>query len=368
MDLYLELAEKLRRRIASGELEPGERLPPIREMAARWGCSPGTVSRAYGLLADEGLLAAHGRRGTLVAPGPIQLSKRDVRWASLVNRAERYLLEGVGAGHSPAEVETALAAAVARWKELQREGATPAKHARQPVVGKLRFAGSHDLLLEILEDMIAAGNPAVELTLEFVGSLGGLIALQRGEADLAGAHLWDEGTDAYNVPFVERVLPGCTCLLLTLARRELGLILPAGNPDGITGLEDLKGAEVHLIHRQPGSGTRVWLETQLRRLGIDPDSILASDQIATTHSCVARAVASGEINVGLGIYAAAAGYGLDFLPLTRERYELVIPDRTWRRPEAQTLARLIRSDALCERIETLGGYDASQTGEERWVK
>lgn len=368
MDLYLEIAETLRRRIASGELEPGERLLPIREMAARWGCSPGTVSRAYGLLADEGLLRARGRRGTQVASNPVELSKRDVRWASLVNRAERYLLEGIGTGHSPAEVETALSAAVAHWKELQREDTAPAKPVYGPVAGKLRFAGSHDLLLEILGDMLNAGSPAVELSLEFVGSLGGLIALQRGEADLAGAHLWDEETATYNVPFVERVLPGCTCLLLTLALRELGLVLPAGNPDGFSGLEDLKRADAPFVHRQPGSGTRVWLEAQLRRLGIDPESIPAGERIATTHSAVARAVVEGRARVGLAIYAAAASHGLDFLPLTRERYELVIPERTWRRPEAQTLAEFIGSAALRGRIETLGGYDVSQTGEERWVR
>jgi putative molybdopterin biosynthesis protein len=130
----------------------------------------------------------------------------------------------------------------------------------------------------------------------------------------------------------------------------------------------LKRADVPFVHRQPGSGTRVWLEAQLRRLGIDPESIPAGEQVATTHSAVARAVVEGKARVGLTIYAAAASHGLDFLPLTKERYELVIPERAWQRPEAQTLAEFIRSNALRRRIEALGGYDASQTGEERWVR
>ena len=118
--LYQEIAEALRRRIASGELKPGEKLPPVREMAGQWNCTPGTVSRAYAQLAREGLVTGHRGGGTRVAPGEGRPEGSVWQWALLVNRAEQFVLEAVSNGYTPVQIETALAVALARWQESDR--------------------------------------------------------------------------------------------------------------------------------------------------------------------------------------------------------------------------------------------------------
>jgi putative molybdopterin biosynthesis protein len=145
------------------------------------------------------------------------------------------------------------------------------------------------------------------------------------------------------------------------------LILPPGNPQGVEGLGELTRPEVRLVNRQPGSGTRVWLDAQLGALKIEPGSVFGYEREELTHLAVARAIAEGEATAGLGIYAAAAAYGLAFIPLRQERYELVIPGESWDTPAIQTLIEIVRSAELKETITTLGGYDTSESGRERWI-
>ena len=153
--LHQQIAESLRRRIASGDLAPGDHLPPVRETAEAWGCSPGTAGRAYSQLTREGLVEGFAGGGTRVRPGPLHPREAGLGWASLVNRAEGFLLEAIGEGYSPSQVEAALATAVARWKDLPRETA-PASPSRD--AGGLRFAGSHDLAFEVLGGMLPPGS------------------------------------------------------------------------------------------------------------------------------------------------------------------------------------------------------------------
>ncbi len=364
--LYLKIAESVRRLIASGELGPGDRLPPVREMAGRWGCTAGTVSRAYATLAREGLTEGHRGSGTRVALSALRPERPVWQWASLVNRADQYLLEAISSGHTAEQADAALDLAVSRWRDLQeREAAPPA--ARPADEDQLRFVGSHDLLIESLARQLAQQSTAATLSVEYAGSLGGLMALAQHKADLAGAHLWDETTDSYNLPFVRRLMPGRRLALLTLAHRSLGLVLAAGNPQGLERLEDLARPGVRLVNRQPGSGTRVWLDAQLRAMDIEPKSVRGYEREEMTHLAVARAVAEEEATVGLGIYAAAAAHGLSFAPLTQERYDLVFPEEVWNTTAAQQLAEVVRSPRLKESISALGGYDTSETGRETWV-
>jgi molybdate-binding protein/DNA-binding transcriptional regulator YhcF (GntR family) len=365
--LYLEIAESLRRRIASGELQPGDKLPPVREMARRWGCTPGTVSRAYAQLAREGLVAGHRGGGTRVMPSALHPELPAWRWAALVNLAEQFLLEAISSGHTPVQAECALSVAISRWRELQREGIPPSQLGPSVAAGEFRFAGSHDLAVELMARMLTEEIPNVRFSVEYVGSLGGLMALAQGKAEVAGAHLWDETANTYNVPFVQRLLPGCRVVLLTLAHRSQGLITPPGNPQGLQSLADLARPGVRLVNRQSGSGTRVWLDVQLKGLGISPESVAGYEQEELTHLAVARAVEQGEATVGLGIHAAASAYGLGFVPLTRERYDLVFLEAVWNSPPAQTLVAIVRSPSFKEAVVVLGGYDTSETGEERWI-
>ncbi|MBE2224887.1 MAG: substrate-binding domain-containing protein, partial [Anaerolineae bacterium] len=199
--------------------------------------------------------------------------------------------------------------------------------------------------------------PDIQLQVDYVGSLSGLIALAQHEADIAGSHLWDGESQAYNQSFVRRILPGRSMILLGLAYRDLGLVIPAGNPQQIIGLADLSRPDVRFINRQSGAGTRVWLDKQLQQANIDPVAINGYAQEKNTHLHVAQAVADGKATVGLAIQAAGDAYGLDFIPLTQERYDLVIPAELWDTPALQTLVDLIHADRFREAVAALEGYE-----------
>jgi putative molybdopterin biosynthesis protein len=364
--VYLEIAETMRRLIVSGDLSSGDRLPPVREMAERWKCTPNTVSRAYALLRREGLVSAHRGGGTRVAWDSGRsgmLAPPEWQWADLVNRAESYLLEAIGLGHSPAHAEAALAAAIARWQEVRSAHPAPGVGTGSGLqVGTLRFSGSHDLSVELLARLLAERVPPVAMTTEFVGSLGGLMALAKNEADVAGAHLWDEATGLYNVPFVQRVLPGRPVVLVNLVKRLQGFIVPAGNPQGLQQIADLARSGVVFVNRQGGSGTRVWLDVQFKRAEVDPGGIAGYEREETTHTGVARAVAEGRATVGVGIQPAASAYGLGFVRLAEERYDLVVLAERWDAQPVAALRLLLESSSFKQALLALGGYEVSQTG------
>jgi len=334
----------------------------VRQTAEQWGCSPGTAGRAYAQLAREGLVEGYAGGGTRVRPGLLHPREPGLAWAELVNRAEGLLLEAIGEGYGPSQVEAALGLAVARWGDLQRQTgpAAPAPGSS----GGLRFAGSHDLAFELLGEMLA---PGVLTSIEYVGSLGGLIALARGEADFSGSHLWDSATDTYNLPFVARLLPGRRAMVLTLAHRVLGLITAPGNPLGLAGLADLARAGLRFVNRQPGSGTRVWLDARLHQAGVAPAVVAGYEREAPTHLAVARAVHDGVADAGLGIAAAAHAYGLGFVPLVTERYDLVFSAEVWASEPAGAVREGVRSAAFSAAVAGLGGYDTASTGQEEWV-
>jgi len=359
--LYQEIAESLRRRIASGELEPGDRLPPVREMARQWDCTPGTISRAYAQLTQEGLVVGHRGGGTRVKSGVFQLEHPTWQWAALVNRAERFLLESVSGGNTPSQIEAALSVAISRWEELQ---ASDLSQAPSSAGTKLRLTGSHDLTVDLMARMLKEQVPNTSLSTEYIGSLGGLMALAQDKTDVVGTHLWDEATDDYNILFIKKLLPGRNVVLLTLAHRSLGLITQPGNPQNLQGLADLTQPEVRLVNRQAGSGTRVWLDTQLKAMNVSPELISGYDREEFTHLTVAWVIEQGEATVGLGIYAAAAACGLTFVPLTQERYDLVFSEEAWNIPTTQALVKIIRSPAFNEQVNALGGYDTAGTGQE----
>ncbi len=268
--LYQEIAESIRRQIASGALTSGDRLPSIRDQAGRWRCTPGTVSRAYQELAEEGLVSGQSGGGTRVMDNTLTGNRPELEWAGLVNRAEGYLLEALSSGHTPVQAQSALSLAVSRWQALRQQ---PPAGVSQSISEKgLRFAGSHDLAMATLAQGLAEAEPYLRIELDFLGSLGGLIALARDEADVAGVHLWDAESGSYNLPFIRRVLPNRRLALVTLVHRQLGLIAPRGNPHGLAGLADLVRPEVTWVNRQAGSGTRIWLDEKMQRTGISPIS------------------------------------------------------------------------------------------------
>lgn len=358
--LYQTIAESVRQQILDGRLKPGDRLPPIRKMTERWGCSPGTVQRAYQELAGQGLLSSRQGRGTEVSRGQSPALVPSLLRARLVNRAEGFLLEALATGSDLEEVEQAFRLALDRWRSPPPQPPTAPSRA-------LRFVGSHDLAVDWLTSHFGELARGYRLDTRFAGSLGGLIALAEDEADFAGCHLWDEETETYNAPFLRRLLPSHRVALVTLARRRLGLIVPTGNPLRLRGLGDLSKAGVRFVNRQSGSGTRVWLDVQLRSLGIQCDRIEGFEREEMTHAAVARRIAEGTANAGVGLEAAAAAFGLDFIFLVDEPYQLAVPAAAMERAPLRKLIGWLKRPATRSALGSLHGYDVRSSGEFEWV-
>lgn len=360
--LYEQIASSVRQKILNGNLKPGDRIPSVREMALQWNCTIGTIQRAYQELTKQGLVVSRAGQGTRVVDKPIDTSigETPLRRAALVHRAESYLLEMLTAGFSLKEVDDAMREAMDRWRKAA--SISPAVEQKE-----VRFAGSHDLVITWLASHFAEITSGFTLTLSFSGSLGGLIALVENTADLAGSHLWDEESDSYNTSFVRRILPGRKIALVTIAHRRIGLIVPPHNPMQIASIEELSRPGVRFANRQPGSGTRVWLDSHLQKAGIPPEAIHGYTNEKSTHSAVALSVAEGEADAGIGLQAAALGYGLDFIFLHNDRYDLVIPAENMEREPIPTLVSWLQEENTRAIILDLGGYDVSETGCVRWV-
>lgn len=354
--LYQKIAAAIRQEILDGGLKPGDRLPTVRAMAEKWECTAGTVQHAYRELGEQGLVVARPGQGTRVAEPPLRPADKVVRRVQLVNRAENFLLEVLTAGYPVEEIESALRLALDRWKVAAQ---APAE-ARHPQV--LRFAGSHDLALAWLAAQIQERVPGVTLQLGFSGSLGGLLALAEGTADLAGSHLWDAETDTYNTAFVRRMFPGRPMVLVTLAHRQLGWIVAPGNPCGFTGIRDLAKPGLRFVNRRSGSGTRVRLDAALRAANISPDAIDGYTNEKNTHSEAARLVAEGDVQIAFGLGAAAEAFGLDFIPFVEERYDLVMPVELTHHQGVQAMMEILTSEAFHRMLNKLGGYNPRASG------
>lgn len=224
--------------------------------------------------------------------------------------------------------------------------------------------GSHDLALDLLANHLRRVGAGRRLSSANVGSLGGLMALQRRDAHIAGTHLLDEETGEYNLSYVRRLLPDQEIVLVHLAYREQGFLVAPGNPLGLRGLRDLARPGVRFVNRQRGSGTRVLLDYHLRHESLDPGAIAGYTREEFTHMAVAAAVLSGAASVGLGISAAARALGLDFVPLFSERYDLAIPRRHWESELLTPLRAALADPVYRADVAALGGYDVRLMGEE----
>ena len=226
--------------------------------------------------------------------------------------------------------------------------------------------GSHDLALDILATFLARAYPGMSLSSAHVGSMGGLMAMRRGEAHIAGTHLIHEETGEYNVPYVERLLDAENYALVNLVHREQGFIVLPGNPKNIAGVGDLAREGVAFVNRQRGAGTRVLLDMELGRLGIDPYAVKGYSHEEYTHMGVAASVANGAADVGLGIRSAAVALGLDFVPVSMEQYDLLTTREFLESEMMNALLAVIRSDEFKRAVLAMGGYDLSDTGKVVW--
>jgi putative molybdopterin biosynthesis protein len=221
--------------------------------------------------------------------------------------------------------------------------------------------GSHDLTLDLIAQQLATRG--MRLSSASVGSLGGLVALERGEAHLAGSHLLDPLTGEYNMSYIRKHLPDTSVVVVELVRRWQGLILSSGNPKEIQDLQDLIREDVTFVNRQRGAGTRVLLDYQLSQLNLEPGEIRGYEREEYTHLSVAATIAAGRVDCGLGIQAAAVALGLDFMPLYRERYDLVIPKEHFEGELLAPLLEILVSDRFADEVNELAGYELERPGE-----
>src|SRR3954462_12701372 len=299
MARYHDLTAKLAARIAGGDLAPGAALPSVRDLAAGEKTTACTVARAYPELADAGAIVVEPRRAARVSAGGV------------------------------------LAA-----RAILRRGAM------------FRLAGSDDPALSLL----VAEVPEAVAPVGASGSYRGLAALWSGRADGASLHLRHRSGE-YNTPFARGVLAGRDPVLVHLWLREQGLLVPPDNPRGVGSIRDL--AQLRLVRRPTGTGTRTLLDRLLLDAGLEPEAI--SGPTVELHLDVALAVATGEADAGLGLRSAATPLGLDFVPLSREPFQVATT-----RAQSGGLSPLL--DALAapetaERIVALGGYDIAGAGE-----
>ena len=224
----------------------------------------------------------------------------------------------------------------------------------------LVITGSHDPLIDELIDLMKIKSPDSQVVSSHVGSMGGLMALKRGESHLGGTHLLDEETGEYNKSYVQRYFPEGGVKLISCVFRSQGLIIAKGNPLGITSIADL--ARVNYVNRQKGSGTRILLDYLLKQNGLEPAQIKGYEREEITHTAVAAAVASGTADAGMGILAAAKIYDLGFIPLVEEQYDLLVADKTLEHPEFARLIEVMQSPEFAQRLKKLGGYQLNNPG------
>lgn len=234
---------------------------------------------------------------------------------------------------------------------------------REAMTDRLLAIGSHDLTIDLLNSLLKEKTGGrIHISSSNVGSLGGLLAVKRQTAHFAGSHLLDTATGDYNLSYIRRYLPDMPVALVTLVHRWQGFMTPAGNPKKIEGIGDMVRPDVVFVNRQSGSGTRILLDYELAKAGIPPERIAGYNNEEYTHMNVAMAVASGAADTGLGILTAAKALSLDFIPVTRERYDLVIPRAYLADEKIQLLLDIIRSDEFKEKALAMGGYEVHETG------
>jgi len=221
--------------------------------------------------------------------------------------------------------------------------------------------GSHDLGLALLSEDVESSH--VGLISVPVGSLDGLIALRQGLCDIAGCHLFDDERNEYNTPFLRHLFPDIPVLAVTLAYRSRDSYRPR-EPLGLRGIADLAREGIRLANRNPGSGTRVWLDARLRHESIDPERIAGYEDTLATHTAVANAIASGAADAGVGLRASAEALGLGFTPLFMERYDLVMRKDRLSDDALVTLLDALSSRHLKRTLGAIAGYDTEHTGEE----
>ncbi len=226
----------------------------------------------------------------------------------------------------------------------------------------LVMVGADDLLLQILQREFNRRHPALLLTSAAMNSIAGIAAIREQRAHIAGVHLRDRESGEYNRPQVAEAFAGKRALLVTLAHRQVGLILPRGNPKKVSDFADVLRLRARIASREVGSGVRLLQDQLIKEARAADTKLDAAELPLATHLEVATAVAEGRADVGLGTLAPARSLGLDFVPLLWERYDLLTTDEAFYHRPTQVFFEMVKSDWLRGIIETMPGYDSRETG------
>ncbi len=222
--------------------------------------------------------------------------------------------------------------------------------------------GSHDPLIDEVIDILHLSNNQLYMSSSHSGSMGGIMAIKRKEAHIAGIHLLDEADGSYNQSYIKKFFPQGGVKLVECVGREQGLLVQKGNPKNIQSIEDLYSQDISYVNRQKGSGTRILFDYLNSKSQLDPKNIYGYEREELTHTSVAAQIASGSADVGMGIYSAATMFNLDFIPICIETYDLIIPDYAWETEMVQELLKVIKGQDFRERLEKLKGYTIDNPG------
>ena len=221
--------------------------------------------------------------------------------------------------------------------------------------------GSHDLILDIIDDIMQREKRDVSLSSTHVGSMGGLMALTRNECHIAPTHILDEDSGEYNVNILKELFGSDSVSLIKGVGRTQGIMVLKDNPLEIKEIKDL--VQHRFINRQRGSGTRILLDYTLKNLGINPEDINGYDREAATHMAVAAAVKNGSADAGIGVYSAAKAMGLNFIPIADEHYDFAVRTKNIDKPHIKTFIDILKSEELKLKLDNLGGYTTENRGE-----
>jgi len=243
-----------------------------------------------------------------------------------------------------------------------RSGMAEARQKGKKIEGALLGAGSNDPILDLLQTDLRKNFPELYLFSTNIGSVDGLKALHAGYTDIAWSHLLDPQTGEYNIPYIATYLPGEKIVLVNLFYRDLGLIVPPGNPMKVKNFRDLGRKGIRFINRQRGSGTRLLIEQKLKECGVSTQKIQGYSNEVNTHFEVGLSILSGAANVGIAAVAISKFLGLEFIPITQERFDMVIGQSTFFGKAVQAFIELLHSREFRQKVERIGGYNLRESG------
>ena len=248
--------------------------------------------------------------------------------------------------------------------DYQEEVNAELMHNLTNIKNNIIVTGSHDLILDVLKNELQKNISNLNLVSFNVGSMGGLLALKQRKTHLATSHLLDPENGEYNFSYIKRILPHRELKVINLAYREQGIMVKKGNPKNIKSIDDLVKKDITFVNRQKGSGTRVLLDYLLKGKGYNPLRIKGYSREEYTHLMVASSVAEGNVDAGLGILSAAKAFYLDFIPIAKERYDIILSLEFYSNWKMKEILQIIRSENFQKKVLDLGGYDLTLSGKE----